>query len=287
MYSPQNTRRSGWWNRRGLSFVEFVGCMLALGSGLAIGSVYLGVDMKTLFFDILERADLVDPGFFGHKAAANQVAAASPEKSTDAPTATPASSPADDDAIKLQASPNTDHGDVATAMEPGPELTEEPSDSEATGSESELTDQERQFATHAYWKGLTACMAEEVEHRRLGSSDPDNWQLFDYLTLRRDGHRKACEEIEQLDERGVDDRLLWHGRQVLSWNQAGMKLYGRAVDLLTDAPTDQLTGPFAQSWQSSATQHRMEEKLVREKHMSVASYLDHAYKDMAPFKPAF
>jgi hypothetical protein len=74
---------------------------------------------------------------------------------------------------------------------------------------------------------------------------------------------------------------------VLSWQQAGARLYGRAVDLLTDAPTDQLTGPFAQSWQSAATQHRMEEKLVREKHFSVASYLDFTYKDLAPFKPAF
>jgi hypothetical protein len=31
----------------------------------------------------------------------------------------------------------------------------------------------------------------------------------------------------------------------------------------------------------------MEEKLVREKHMSVTSYLDLAYKDHAPFQPAF
>ena len=55
-------------DRRGLSFVEFVGCLLAMGSGLVGGSFYLGVDVKTMFVGILERAELVDPGFFGTEA---------------------------------------------------------------------------------------------------------------------------------------------------------------------------------------------------------------------------
>jgi hypothetical protein len=49
--------------------------------------------------------------------------------------------------------------------------------------------------------------------------------------------------------------------------------------LLTDAPTAQLTGPFAQSWQSAATQHRMEERLLLEKRKAVESYIRHVQVD--------
>jgi hypothetical protein len=52
-------------------------------------------------------------------------------------------------------------------------------------------------------------------------------------------------------------------------------LFKRALDLLTDAPSAQLSGPFAQAWQSKATQHQMEERLLADKHQAVQSYLDH------------
>ncbi|MGI9455785.1 MAG: hypothetical protein ACR2NU_04445, partial [Aeoliella sp.] len=78
----QGMRRNGLKNRRGLSFVEFVGCLIALGGGVALGSVYLGVDMKTMFIGILERADIVDSGFFGVEVAAEESIAVVSEDST-------------------------------------------------------------------------------------------------------------------------------------------------------------------------------------------------------------
>ncbi len=266
----QDTFRRNSRNRRGLSFVEFTGCLLALGSGVALGSAYLGVDMKTLFVAILERAELVEPGFFAAEAAAEEAFAIIPEE-----------------ADKTAAESSAEIFDIAPSRSGVQLPVEKFGDATQKELKRELTEEGRQAATKLYWHGLTACIREEVSDRSLVSGDPSNWQLFDYLTLRREGHQKAVEAIESLGRRGVDERLLWHGDQVLTWNKAGAKLFGRAVDLLTDAPSDQLTGPIAQSWQSAATQHRMEERLVRDKHFSVASYLDHAFKDAAPFKPAF
>ncbi len=250
----RDTFRRNSRNQRGLSFVEFVGCLFALGGGVALGSFYLGVDVKTLFVGILEQADLVEPGFLGTEAAAEEAFAINPEEAANA-----------------AAEPATEIINVAPSGS-GVQL---------------LTEEERQAATELYWQGLTACIREEVSHRLLASENTNNWRLFDYLTHRHEGHQKAVETIKAMDRLGVDERLLWHGDQVLAWNQAGAQLYGRAVDLLTDSLSDQLTGPLAQTWQSNATQHRMEERLVRDKHFSVASYLDHAFKDAAPFKPAF
>ena len=231
--------------RRGLSFVEFVGCMLALGSGLAIGSVYLGIDMKTMFVGIMERADLFDPGFFGEVAAADEVV----ENSEVAPS--------------------------GERQSPGDEST------------SDWTDQQRQAATELYWQGLMTCVREDVAHRKLENRGDKKWRLFDYLGHRRKGHQNATRSIEKLDRAGVDQRLVEHGDQLLNWHLAGEKVYAEAIRLLTDSAGDKLSGPLAEQWRSTATQHRMEERLVRDKHAAVADYLSHAYNDAAPFERGF
>jgi len=40
-----------------VSVVEFVGCLVALGGGIVIGSMYLGVDMRAVAVGVLEKAD--------------------------------------------------------------------------------------------------------------------------------------------------------------------------------------------------------------------------------------
>ncbi len=276
MFTNRKTVRLGTHARQGLSFVEFVGCMLAMGGGVAIGSFYLGVDIQTVAIGILESAELVEPGYFASNASAQKQLTNS-DKNVSGGVA---QKTVLNEAIKSQPYDQTE----ATPLkaEDNPENT-----STVLTTIPELTDEQRHIATQEYWNALTDCMFEEASQRAAGIVSNTNWQLFDYLTHRRDGHTKAIEAIEQLDEQGVDARLISHAHQVLTWNRAGKKLYGRAVDLLTDAPTDELTGPFAQSWQSSATQHRMEEKLLRDKHAAVTSYLDHTYKAIAPFQGAY
>jgi hypothetical protein len=75
--------------------------------------------------------------------------------------------------------------------------------------------------------------------------------------------------------------VMAYAKKARAWHDDGAKLFGRAVDLLTDAPTAQLSGPFAQSWQSAATQHKMEARLLAEKHAAVKTYLSHAYEEGA------
>ena len=235
-------------SRRGLSFVEFVGCLLALGGGVVLGSAYLGVDVKTLLVGILEQAELIEPDLLGTEAATEEAIAISSE-----------------------------NGGNADA-EPGAESSHVP----PSGSGVQLpTNKERQAATELYWQGLTACIQEEISHRTLPGRDPKAARLFDYWTRRHEGHQQAMEAIKAMDRLGVDKRLLRHGDQMLAWNRAGVRLYSQAADRVTGSASE------VQAWQSAATQHRMEERLVRDKHFSVASYLNHAFKDAAPFKPAF
>jgi hypothetical protein len=139
----------------------------------------------------------------------------------------------------------------------------------------ELTEAQRREVTRAYWEALNGFMKAEVENRTAGVRANGDWALYDYLQARSEGHHAAADSISQLDANGVDSHVLAYGEKALAWHQEGAKLYARAKDLLTDAPTAQLSGPFAQSWQSAATQHQMEERLLAEKRAAVESYLDH------------
>ncbi|MGI9429601.1 MAG: hypothetical protein ACR2NM_13140 [Bythopirellula sp.] len=251
--------------RRGISTVELIGCLAALAGGLVLGSIYLGVDVQAMAVGMLEKADIEVPEILNVKAKANPEASSDTSAEEHVTTVSPGESAAEElptDSI----------------VEPTVELPVEEESSAAEEPRPELTDAEELAATRKYWKQLNQTVKTEASNRSQTIADPENWQLFDYLLHRKEGHKRAVEAIEQFDLHGVDPRLVSHVQQVLSWHRAGERLFDRAAQLLTNAPAGNLTGPFAQSWQSAATQHRMEEKLIANKHASIASYLQHANK---------
>ncbi|TWU25753.1 hypothetical protein Pla144_29650 [Bythopirellula polymerisocia] len=242
--------------------------------GVFLGSTYLGIDMKDMTIAVLAKADVVSPDFFKSSSDPTQTQAELKSASTDSPSPETGTTSDIDMMNQLNESEQSD------------ELGKR-SGTLGTNKTPELTDAKRRAATRVYWDALTDCMLYEAKNRSQGFQADQEWQLYDYLTSRKQGHSQALETLKQLDEFGVDDRLIDHGRQVVIWNTSAVTLFERALALLTDGPSAGISGPFAQSWQSSATQLRMEESLILDKHNAVASYLDHEYPDIAPFAPAY
>lgn len=282
------TPRDGRFSRRGLSFVEFVGCIVALSSGLVIGSIYLGVDVKTLFVGVLEQADIVEPGYFSGQPTSDRSVAAQTQD-----TATLKAGTISESEGPIAAAADSEPADLSESRaEPAAESKLENVISNlvaknADNDEPPPTEVEVSEATQEYWEGLVDTIKEEVRQRTALPESQSNWQLFDYLSHRAKGHEQAVEAIEALPVSAVDKQLLGHGEQVRDWHQSGAKLYRYAVALLTSSPQKQFSGPSAQSWQSSSTQHRMEETLVREKHFSISNYLNHTYGALGAFHPAY
>lgn len=250
-------------SRRGVTFIEFVGCLAALGGGIVIGSIYLGVDVQAMAVGILEKADIEVPAILNAEASSGE------------------ESPADESAES-----NAPATDEPADLDPEGELSADDASTNNPPETKKLTEAEQRAATLACWTTLDQSVRAETTYRTKPINDPQSWELFDYLLHRKKGHQKVVEAIELLDKEGIDQRLRSHIEQVLAWQQAGFDLYERAAHLLTDAPAGKLSGPFAQSWQSAATQHRMEEKLILSKHLAVASYLEHTYKLPAEASPA-
>jgi len=266
--------------RRGGAVLEVFGCAVALIGGLILGSIYFGIDVKEVTVKALQHAEIMTPP---------------PE-----PVADPA-------AVSVDV--HTAIGNALTENGQGPAQPAAPAKPpEDLADALALPVEQRRELTLAYWNALDECMKNELAGRTAAnakSSDlqvydyltlrnqgppksakpktptplktrrSKNWALFEYLTLRNKGHQDAADAIEVLDVRGVDGHVTAYAEKALAWHREGAELFKRASDLLTDAPSAQLSGPFAQAWQSKATQHQMEERLLAEKHQALQSYLDH------------
>lgn len=263
--------------RTALSLVEFLGCFAAMSGGIILGSMYLGIDLAKAATLWLERTELIDKSYFAD--------AAEPEKYADDPQVEPTQENINEQSEVID-------GEVTPTEEKVSEVGESSDEAESAGVATSLaipepTPEERLHATQNYWNKLTECMRTEALARVQDVDNPAQWQLYDYLTLRKKGHQQAVDSLETIDSFAVDSRLLEHGRQVLTWHKSGVKLFEHALSLLTDGPGAKISGPFAQSWQSAATQLRMEENLVIERHKGVANYLDREFSEGGPFPPAF
>jgi hypothetical protein len=252
--------------RRGTSLLELIGCLFAVTVGAVAGSWYLGVDLKAYGLSALKSA--------GVTVAVDETATTAPA-ANDLPAAPSMFESPETD---IPANDATDSA-VVPARFAAPLEAPHPAEAfveDITFQENaDLTDDQRQEVTAAYWTALSQLMQDEVDHRTAGVQNSGNLQI-DYLTGRSAGHATAAKRIAALNVRGVDPQVTAYAVKARAWHEAGAKLYGRAVDLLTNAPSAQLSGPFAQNWQNAATQHRMEETLLREKHAAVQTSLNHS-----------
>jgi len=279
-------------SRHGLSVLEFVGCLSAMIGGVVLGSMYLGVDVRRMGMAVLKQAQLIEAGDDAEPTTEAEPAGAKAKSSAEEPVAAGATvAPPTTPTIHATDAPGAPHESTPTPeaakAEPQPTATAPVATPPAPAANNplakllnredliSLTDDQRRTLTIAYWEALDACMKEESGNRLASIRSDGDFTLFDFLTCRKQGHQQAVQFISQLNLRGVDAHVAAYAEKALAWHKDGVTLFGRALDLLTDAPTAQFTGPFAQSWQSASTQHQMEERLLGEKHAAVQHYLDH------------
>ena len=280
-----NLKNSVKSSRNGVSIIELFGCVAALGGGLILGLMYLGIDLKAASVEAVQFAESngIDLEYFNSDETTSEVATTEENLEENATTEIPANE-AQSDAKHV--SPSSEGSTTSSTSVPEEQGGEDATLSESTDAIVEVAEsRDPAEATAEFWQQFTQTLQEEAKQRNTVVSNAGDWQLYDYLNHRKQLHEKVVETLEHLDDTSVDAKLLLHAQRVLTWHRSGAKLYGRAVELLTDSPTSSLNGPSAQSWQSAATQHRMEEKLLAGKHSSLVSYLNHSFESKAPFAP--
>ncbi|MEM9658492.1 MAG: hypothetical protein AAF961_09035 [Planctomycetota bacterium] len=160
MRSNDSKRRSIGLLRPGLSVVEFVACLCALAGGLALGSLYLGVDLKAVAVSALEAAEDVD-----HQPAADSSERAGATDRDEVAgerheSSTPPSAPSD---IPTSGTEPSEEGEQTVKTE---EQQSELSDwLPSVKRRSSLTSAENREPTKRYWSDLDEAMRVEKANR--------------------------------------------------------------------------------------------------------------------------
>ncbi|MEQ8210443.1 MAG: hypothetical protein RH917_11480 [Lacipirellulaceae bacterium] len=247
--------------RRGLSFFEFTGCFVAVIVGAVLGAMYLGVDVKGIALSVLEKTELIEPTGEESVAGVESTEIEQPVVAGDASTTL---------------AENQDES-IVPANEPAAEQTWQETITSAVNEHlpPEVPVEEQRKLTRAYWEKLLTALDESKRAAAKASQFSGQPQLYDLLANRKQVHVDTLKRMDDLDTHGVNVRVVSYSAAIKQWHQDGERLYTRAMDLLTDTAKAELSGPFAQSWQSAATQHRMEERLLKDRRAALENYVDH------------
>lgn len=260
MFSNQKNLFPRTASRRGLSFFEFTGCLFAVIVGAVLGAMYLGIDVKGVALSVLEKTELIEPTSASAAEAADvqDTLATTNENSTTSQSQSPETQPED-------------------SQQPVAEQTWQETITSAVNEHlpPEIPLEEQQELTKVHWNQLLSLIDESQQAAAQASQFSGPPQLFDVLASRKQVHVDALEQMEELDPHGVHARVVSYSAAIKQWHEDGEKLYRRAMDLLTDTAKAELSGPFAQSWQSAATQHRMEERLLKDRRSALENFVEH------------
>lgn len=247
--------------RRGLSIFELTGCFFAVIVGAVLGAMYLGIDVKGIALSVLEKTELIEP-------TGSSAAAASDVQDAQGSAADTNLAATDTQGAET---------DAESAKKPDVEQTWQETITSAVNEHlpPEVPIEEQRELTRVYWESLLSSLDESQKAAVEASQFSGQPQLYDLLASRKQIHVDALERMEDLDAHGVNVRVVSFSAATKQWHEDGKKLYTRAMDLLTDTAKAELSGPFAQSWQSAATQHRMEERLLKDRRSALENFVEH------------
>ncbi|QDS98364.1 hypothetical protein [Adhaeretor mobilis] len=244
--------------RNGLSFFEFTGCLFALTGGVVLGSMYLGIDVQGIATSVLEQSKLIE------------TPAGEVDQSFSGDTAS--DSATDEKGLVLSGGSDSVEATEGAAT---PTWQEAINNAVNDHMPPELPIEVQKELTGQYWKVLLNALEQAEVAEAQAANQIANMQLYDLLAQKKQLHVAALESLEPLDTHGVNSRVVSYSARLKQWNLDGVRLYSRAMDLLTDTAQAKLSGPSAQSWQSSATQHRMEGRLLKDRQAALKGYVNH------------
>jgi hypothetical protein len=256
--------RSTWARRRGISTLEFIGCLAAVVGGAWIGAMYLGVNVEHVAHSVLEQTNLLD-----------KVPAEWRPEGPDVVTR-------EELVSKLRHELGSLRGDiVALRSESDPTGAGQPlSDTDAAGRES----------TRAYWQRLNEIALGEDDMQRDAEKAIDKTNAPKVFAIKARISRFAAKGVEAVPSEGVDEQVVRFGRQLAIWYGRADELYERAVTIWETPGHSQSRTQLTEEWKQAEFQHRQEARLLRERaavlRASISRQLGEEFPDFAkPIAP--
>jgi hypothetical protein len=247
--------------RRGLSVLEFVGCIMAVVGGIWLGAIYLGVDLRRVAHEALTDADLLDK----------------------VPEDWRPVSPEEQQVTREQL--------VATLREELSGLRSEIT-TLRTGAHSQGDDgtdakpsklNESYETTLAYWNRLREIASGEAALQVDAASAFNDANAAKVFAIKSRISRFAAKAVEAVPQTGVDRSVVQFAQQLVEWYERAGQLYDKAVHIWESTSAgSQARIKLNEEWDRAELQHRNETRLIDERAAAVRGGVGRRFRQEFP-----
>jgi len=237
--------------RRGLSVLEFVGCLMALVGGVWLGAIYLGVDLHKVAYVALSESKLMD-----------QVPESwRPEvpESEKGPSQTELAESVQNELVALR----QEISSLSDSQSSDPNAAPAGDQSRSAAGTADESKRSAQQATLEYWNRLgkivrnRAALQQEAEK----SATADN--AAKVATLKARIGRLSVNAIYAMPTKDVDAELVDFSRELADWYEGGAVLYEDAVQIWSGRSKGANNPQLVKEWQQANSQLENEGRLLQ------------------------
>lgn len=257
-------------NRRGLTVLEFIGCLIAIVGGAWLGALYLGVDVRRLAYTALAEAELLEsvppqlrPTAPGDNAMTREQLVTTLREELGALRSELKSLRAGE-AVNLSAAA------VATPA----------NSADGQGQAEQPTASKEK--TLAYWLRISEIALAEAALQKDAESASNFSNASRVFAIKGRISRFAAKSVEAIPSDGVDESVIRFGRQLALWYNRGGELYERAVRIWETPTISQNREQLNEDWRRAETHHHNEARLVTEKAEAVRSTVSRHFGEGFP-----
>lgn len=249
--------------RRALSKIEFLGCLVAVGGGLWIGSNYLGVDLNGAAYQALDETELLTQ-------IPEEWRPPNPEcPNGDCPDPEELRAA---ELLRLRSELEELRFEV-TRLTRGPQSPESGEESTSL-SEADRVSRDR---TLSYWQGLSQIVFEVATIQSMVQPYAGTEVHSQALAVRRRALEYGHEAAELLNTDGVDPEAIATGLRVAEWYSQGAEKLRTALELKSSQPVGGRSVTAAELWAQTETDLQKRTDLVLRKSQETSAYLTSKY----------
>jgi hypothetical protein len=266
-YAMRNTVHIGHGvgrGRRGLSVLEFLGCVIAVVGGIWLGAIYLGVDVRHIAHTALNEAELLE----------HMPADWRPPAPQESVTREQLVETLREELSNLK----SEITNLRTEVDAEPVQT----DQNAATTTEEQQAQPTKERSLAYWARLNEIALGEAALQGDAESAFDATKAAKVFAVKGRIVRFAAKAVEAIPAEQVDPSLLQFGRQLSTWYEHGGVLYDRAVQIWESATNSQGREQLNADWERAELHHGNEARLIREKASAVRSAVSRRFGEEFP-----
>jgi hypothetical protein len=245
-------------NRRGLSVLEFVGCMLALLGGAWLGAIYLGVDLRHVAYVALSNSEMIDKV---------------PEQWRPAAPAAPTSAEL---AQAVQTELASLRGEI-TALRSAHE-TRDPAAAGQVVTAVDAKEARIKHRTIEYWNRTQEIVHEQTALQKSAESAATEGNATKLAALKARINRFAASALRAVPVEDVDKAVVALSKELANWYDRAGDSFDKAVGIWESGTRTQ-GDAVTKEWEFAQMQLRNEGRLLGDKIAALRDSLSRRFNE--------